>query len=166
MELNHTICILVSNWWKLGIRAGVFCPHSWARLIYPTVLHNFFQSLESLKTPNFYFFKTRCPLESAFQSTQCKFEIYFHGCIPVYKLYVILIKICEFLLKKILGWVGLWGFLWWAPSAKRKDHHGWALDGAVFDIAQILAYLVHNMSRSQLYLGFGHFGWLPSFFGQ
>ena len=40
------------------------------------------------------------------------------------------------------------------------------LDEAVFDIAQILAYLVHNMSRSQLYLGFGHFGWLPSFFGQ
>ena len=30
----------------------------------------------------------------------------------------------------ILGWVGLWGFLWWAPSAKRKDHHrvssGWS----------------------------------------
>ena len=23
-----------------------------------------------------------------------------------------------------LGWVELWGFLWWAPSAKRKDHHG------------------------------------------
>ena len=23
-----------------------------------------------------------------------------------------------------LGWVGLWGFLWWAPLAKRKDHHG------------------------------------------
>ena len=23
-----------------------------------------------------------------------------------------------------MGWVGLWGFLWWAPSAKRKDHHG------------------------------------------
>ena len=22
------------------------------------------------------------------------------------------------------GWVGLWGFLWWAPSAKREDHHG------------------------------------------
>ena len=22
------------------------------------------------------------------------------------------------------GWVGLWGFLWWVPSAKRKDHHG------------------------------------------
>ena len=33
-------------------------------------------------------------------------------------------------------------------------------------IAQILAYLVHNMSRFHLYLGFGHFGWLPSFFGQ
>ena len=62
------------------------------------------------------------------------------------------------------GMGGLWGFLWWAPS--RGKHHGSALDGAVFDIAQILAYLVHNMSRSQLYLGFGHFGWLPSFFGQ
>ena len=24
----------------------------------------------------------------------------------------------------LLGWVGLWGFLWWAPSAKRKDLHG------------------------------------------
>ena len=23
----------------------------------------------------------------------------------------------------VVGWVGLWGFLWWAPSAK-KDHHG------------------------------------------
>ena len=22
------------------------------------------------------------------------------------------------------GWVGLWSFLWWAPWAKRKDHHG------------------------------------------
>ena len=67
---------------------------------------------------------------------------------------------------KALGWVGLWGYLWWAPSGKRKDHHGSALDGTVSDITQILAYLVHNMSRSQLYLGFGHFGWLPSFFGQ
>ena len=23
-----------------------------------------------------------------------------------------------------MGWVGLWCFLWWAPSAKGKDHHG------------------------------------------
>ena len=23
-----------------------------------------------------------------------------------------------------LGWVGLWAFMWWAPSVKRKDHHG------------------------------------------
>ena len=30
----------------------------------------------------------------------------------------------HFCLIIILGWVGLWGFLWWAPSAKRKDHHG------------------------------------------
>ena len=44
-----------------------------------------------------------------------------------------------------------------------QEDTGSALDGAVFDIAQILAYLVHNMSRSHLYLGFGHFGWLPSF---
>ena len=49
---------------------------------------------------------------------------------------------------------------------KGKTTTGSALDGAVFDTAQILAYLVHNMSRSQLYLGFGRFGWLPSFFGQ
>ena len=49
---------------------------------------------------------------------------------------------------------------------KGKTTTGSALDGAVFDTAQILAYLVHNMSRSQLYLGFGHFGWLLSFFGQ
>ena len=41
-----------------------------------------------------------------------------------------------------------------------KTSTGSALDGAVFDIAQILAYLVHNMSRSQLCLGSGHFGWL------
>ena len=46
-----------------------------------------------------------------------------------------------------------------------KTTTGSALDGAVFDIAQILAYLVHNMTRSQLCLGFGHFDWLPSFFG-
>ena len=26
------------------------------------------------------------------------------------------------------GWVGLWGFLWWAPSAKGKDHH-WVSSG-------------------------------------
>ena len=44
-----------------------------------------------------------------------------------------------------------------------KTTMGSALDGAVIDNAQILAYLVHNMSRSQLYLGFGHFGWPPSF---
>ena len=55
---------------------------------------------------------------------------------------------------------------WLHHRPRGKTTTGSALDGAVFDIAQILAYLVHNMSRSQLYLGFGHFGWLPSFFGQ
>ena len=62
----------------------------------------------------------------------------------------------------------------WGCEVSCGGHHrlrgktttGSALDGAVFDIAQILAYLVHNMSRSQSHLGFGHFGWLPSFFGQ
>ena len=56
----------------------------------------------------------------------------------------------------------------WGREVSCGGHHrlrgktttGSALDGAVFDIAQILAYLVHTMSRSQLYLGFGHFGWL------
>ena len=54
----------------------------------------------------------------------------------------------------------------WGCEVSCGGHHrprgktttGSALDGAVFDIAQILAYQVHNMSRSQLYLGFGHFG--------
>ena len=54
----------------------------------------------------------------------------------------------------------------WGCEVSCGGHHrprgktttGSALDGAVFDITQILAYLVHNMSRSQLYLGFGHFG--------
>ena len=44
---------------------------------------------------------------------------------------------------------------------------GSALDGAVLDFTQIyvLTYLVHSMSRSQLYtcMGFGLFGWLPFF---
>ena len=66
-------------------------------------------------------------------------------------------------------WGGGWG---WEVSCgghhrlRGKTTTGSALDGVVFDIAQILAYLVHSMNRSQLYLGFGHFGWLPSFFGQ
>ena len=85
-----------------------------------------------------------------------------------------------------LGWMGLWCFLWymllfpyiissswggWGCDVSCGHGHHWhrgktttgsALDGAVLDITQILAYLAHNMSRSQLYLGFGHFGWLPS----
>ena len=61
-----------------------------------------------------------------------------------------------------------WSIMWWPWSDYQRGggwgcevscggHHrprwktttGSALDGAVFDIAQILAYLVHNMSRSQ-----------------
>ena len=63
-----------------------------------------------------------------------------------------------------LEWVGLWGFLWWAPSAKRKDHHG---------VSSGLSSVWHRSNtglssthyeQTQLYLGFGHFGWLSSFF--
>ena len=54
----------------------------------------------------------------------------------------------------------------WGCEVSCGGHHrlrgntipGSALDGAVFDIAQILASLVHDMSRSQLYFGFRHFG--------
>ena len=41
-----------------------------------------------------------------------------------------------------------------------------ALNGEVLDFSQIQDYLLPNMSRSQLYLAFGHFGRLPSFFVQ
>ena len=39
---------------------------------------------------------------------------------------VFLVGMCDFcpVSGLLWGWVGLWGFLWWAPSAKRKDHHG------------------------------------------
>ena len=70
----------------------------------------------------------------------------------------------------VLVWGG-WGCAVSCGGHHRRDHRprgktttGSALDGAVFDIAEILAYLVHNMSRSQLYLGFGHFGCFPYFF--
>ena len=67
-------------------------------------------------------------------------------------------------LVQIMAWCHQWGG--WGCEVSCGGHHwlrgktttGSALDGAVFDITQILAYLVHNMSRSQLYLGFGHFG--------
>ena len=55
---------------------------------------------------------------------------------------------------------------WWGCEASCGGHHrqrrktttNSALDGAVLDFTEILAYLVHNMSRTQLYLVFGHFG--------
>ena len=66
------------------------------------------------------------------------------------------------------GWVGLWGFLWWAPSAKRKDHHGvssgWS---SVWHRSNTgLSSTQYEQIPIILYLGFGHFGWLSSFFGQ
>ena len=52
--------------------------------------------------------------------------------------------------------------LWWPLSAWKKSHHRFSANGAVFNLGQILAYLVHFITRPQLYLGFFHFGW-PSF---
>ena len=34
------------------------------------------------------------------------------------------IVLLDYVFMRLMGWVGLWGFLWWAPSAKREDHHG------------------------------------------
>ena len=51
-------------------------------------------------------------------------------CFPIHISMAIKICYLTFCFLKMLfppqsgGWVGLWGFLWWAPSAKRKDHHG------------------------------------------
>ena len=45
-----------------------------------------------------------------------------------------------------------------------KTTIGLALDGVVLKSAHILAYLAHNMIKSQLYLGFGHLGSI--FWGQ
>ena len=44
-----------------------------------------------------------------------------------------------------------------ALSVKGKVTTGSALNGTVNSLVQILAYLVHSMTISQLYLGVGHF---------
>ena len=66
----------------------------------------------------------------------------------------------QFFLICKMGWVGLWGFFVVGNRQRGNTTTGSALDGAVHDFNEILAYLLHNMSRSQLYLGFGHFGCL------
>ena len=64
-----------------------------------------------------------------------------------------------------LGWLGLWGFLWCAPSAKRKDDHRvsswWSSTWSPSSTG--LSSTQYEQMISQLYLGFG---WLSSFFGQ
>ena len=75
-------------------------------------------------------------------------------------IYLPVLLICVSYHALILRWGG------WGCEVSCGGHHrlrgktttGSALDGAVFDIAQILAYLAHNRGISQLYLGFGHFG--------
>ena len=59
-----------------------------------------------------------------------------------------------------VGWMGGW---WWAGRVGGYGLWGfwcWALDGTAFDLAEILAYEIHTISRSQIYLGFGHRSWL------
>ena len=96
---------------------------------------------------------------------QCSWKTFMvHPTFVRWALYI-LFKFFKSLIRHWGGWgceVSCGGHNW----LRGKTTTGSALDGAVFDFTQILAYLVHNMSRSQLYLGFGHFGWLPSFFGQ
>ena len=47
-------------------------------------------------------------------------------------------------------WVGLWDFLWWVPSAKRKDHQGvssgWS---TIWICSNTVLSIVPSMSRSQ-----------------
>ena len=64
-----------------------------------------------------------------------------------------------------VGWVGAVRYVSCVGHHQQRGNTttGSALDGAVLDFTQILAYLVHNMSRSKLYLGFGHFGWRAFF---
>ena len=67
--------------------------------------------------------KTECtdPFRSLGQEVRSKNTFMSGISLPFY--YNMLSKIWHCFLDN-LGWVGLWGFLWWAPSAKRKDHHG------------------------------------------
>ena len=58
--------------------------------------------------------------------------------------------------------LNIWPFPLTIPMTLAMNWGLWGFS----DFTQILAYLVHNMSRSQLHLGFGHFGWLPPFLGQ
>ena len=99
-------------------------------------------------------------------------QVYHHAAIQVF--FIVCLMRSNYWPMHLIQYVSvpLWGG--WGCEVSCGGHHrprgktttGSALDGTVFDIAQILAYLVHNMSRSQLYLRFGHFVWLPSFFGQ
>ena len=58
-----------------------------------------------------------------------------------------------------IWWCHHGGFLWWAATAQRKrPPTGSALGGAVFDLAKILAYLVHNMSGSSCIWGLALLG--------
>ena len=73
---------------------------------------------------------------------------------------------CWLIVNWTLRWEGLWVggavkfVVMGSMSMEEKTTTGPALGGAVFDLAQILAYLVHNMSTSQLYMGFCRFSCL------
>ena len=64
-----------------------------------------------------------------------------------------------------MGWVGRWGFLWWAPSAKRKDHHrvssGWSSTWYLSNTS------LSNVQYEQIPIIFGVWPlWLTPFFFQ
>ena len=54
----------------------------------------------------------------------CHFADDIFKCIFLNEYVIISIQFSMKFVPKGQGWVGLWGFLWWAPSAKAKDHHG------------------------------------------
>ena len=111
-------------------------------------------AIKSLRFAMFFF--NSFFLKSKLWPVDCVLSMWGNIMIPMYRLWL----------------HGLYGprCLLWGCEVSCGGHHrqrgntttgsGSALDGTVLDFTQILAYLVHNMSRSQLYLEFDHFGWL------
>ena len=64
-----------------------------------------------------------------------------------------------------MGWVGLWGFLWWAPSAKKKDHHGVSSGWSNVWHRSNTGLSSTQYQQIPIILGvWPFFGWLSSFF--
>ena len=133
---------------------SLFCVTSVYDMILKLLLH--FLGSNELNDSSFVFFRNGINYQNSRRHLHCS-EI------TAYALYGLIPIFCRFISQ---FWSGVGGAVRFLVVGTIGQEERPALDGAVFDIPQILAYLVHNMSRSQLYLGFGHFGWLSSFFGQ